>query len=71
MGGARFSLSGPIVPFCETVLHRSSLVMSKSANKCNHLYMQACPLEDGLVDAIKRGDIGPKVSQRAHNVIHQ
>ncbi|KAK9942738.1 hypothetical protein M0R45_008387 [Rubus argutus] len=61
MGGAEIVKSDPAVSFCETVLEKSSLtVMSKSPNKHNHLYMEACPLEEGLPEAIDDGHIGPR-----------
>ncbi|GJS11227.1 ARID DNA-binding domain-containing protein [Tanacetum coccineum] len=50
-----------VVAFRETVLEKSSrTVMSKSPNKHNRLYMEAQPMEEGLVEAIDEGRIGPR-----------
>ena len=39
--------------FLETVLHKSSrVVMIKSPNKHNRLYMEAQPMKEGLTEAI-------------------
>ncbi|MCI18268.1 elongation factor 2-like, partial [Trifolium medium] len=49
MNGAEISISDPIVSFRETVLEKSShIVMSKSPNRHNRLYMEARPMEEGL-----------------------
>lgn len=51
----------PIVTYKETVTTLSSqVVMSKSANKHNRLYVTAQPLEEGIPDLIEKGDMGPK-----------
>ncbi|KAJ0964776.1 hypothetical protein J5N97_025914 [Dioscorea zingiberensis] len=56
MGGAEITVSDPVVSFRETVLEKSCrMVMSKSPNKHNRLYMEARPMEDGLVEAIDEG----------------
>ncbi|KAK7850918.1 elongation factor 2 [Quercus suber] len=75
MGGAEISKSDPIVSFRETVLDKSSrVVMSKSPNKHNRLYMEARPMEEGLAEAIDDGRIGPrddpKVIPTARRVIY-
>ncbi|KAF9615062.1 hypothetical protein IFM89_021633 [Coptis chinensis] len=60
MGGAEIIKSDPIVSFRETVLEKSDhIVMSKSPNKHNRLYMVARPLGDDLTAAIDDGRIGP------------
>lgn len=44
MGGAEIRISDPVVAFRETVTQMSNhIVMSKSANKHNRLYLQVCP----------------------------
>ncbi|PNY05139.1 elongation factor 2-like protein [Trifolium pratense] len=59
MNGAEISISDPIVSFRETVLEKSShIVMSKSPNRHNRLYMEARPMEEGLAQAIDDGRIG-------------
>ena len=66
MGGAPIKISEPVVGFRETVTDRSKrMIMSKSPNKHNRLYMQACPLEDGLADAIENGDVTPRDEPKA------
>ncbi|GKC88030.1 elongation factor 2 [Tanacetum coccineum] len=60
MGGASIVKSDPVVSFRETVLEKSCCtVMSKFPNKHNHLYMKARPMEEGLVEAIDEGRLGP------------
>ncbi len=54
-------MSEPVVAFRETVSKTSDhIVMSKSPNKHNRIYMQARPLEDGLAEIIDEGKIGPR-----------
>ncbi len=61
MGGAEIKVSEPVVSFRETVSATSDhIVMSKSPNKHNRLYLQARPLEDGLAEIIDEGKIGPR-----------
>jgi elongation factor 2 len=61
MGGAEIRVSDPVVAFRETVTKTSErMVMSKSPNKHNRLYMQARPIEDGLAEAIDDGRMGPR-----------
>jgi elongation factor 2 len=61
MGGAEIRISDPVVSFRETVTATSTrVVMSKSPNKHNRLYLQARPLEEGLAEAIDEGTIGPR-----------
>jgi len=48
-----FSVSPPVVEFCESVTARSSIVcLGKSPNKHNRLYFTAEPLEEKLIRAI-------------------
>ncbi|KAJ6419700.1 hypothetical protein OIU84_029759 [Salix udensis] len=61
MGGAEIIKSDPVVSFRETVLEKSCrVVMSKSPNKHNRLYMEARPMEEGLAEAIDDGRVGPR-----------
>ena len=61
VGGAESTQSDPVVSFRETVLEKSCrVVMSKSPNKHNYLYMEALPKEDGLAEAIDEGRVGPR-----------
>lgn len=58
MGGAEIKVSEPVVAFRETVTAMSDhVVMSKSPNKHNRLYIQARPMEDGLPEAIEGGKV--------------
>jgi translation elongation factor EF-G len=51
-------ISEPVVAFRETVTATSDhVVMSKSPNKHNRLYIQARPMEDGLAEAIEAGKV--------------
>jgi len=61
MGGAQIRVSPPVVSFRETVNATSDhVVMSKSPNKHNRIYLQARPAEEGLAQAIDDGKIGPR-----------
>ena len=61
MGGAQIRVSPPVVSFRETVNAMSDhVVMSKSPNKHNRIYLQARPMEEGLAEAIDDGKIGPR-----------
>jgi elongation factor 2 len=61
MGGAPIRVSPPVVSFRETVSATSDhIVMSKSPNKHNRIYLQARPMEEGLAEAIDDGKIGPR-----------
>ncbi len=53
-----FQVSEPVVSFRETVTKASDhIVMSKSPNKHNRLYITARPLEDGLAEVIDEGKV--------------
>lgn len=53
--------SEPVVSYRETVAEESNIMcLSKSPNKHNRLFMRACPMPDGLAEAIDSG----KVSSR-------
>ncbi|GFZ12639.1 ribosomal protein S5/Elongation factor G/III/V family protein [Actinidia rufa] len=70
MGGAEIVKSDPVVSFRETVLEKSCrIVMSKSPNKHNRLYMEARPLEEGLAEAIDDGRIGPRDDPKVRSKI--
>jgi elongation factor 2 len=61
MGGAEIKKSPPVVSFCETVSGKSDhVVMCKSPNKHNRIYLQAVPFEEGLAKAIDDKKIGPR-----------
>lgn len=64
--------SDPVVTYRETVTEQSSQVcLSKSPNKHNRLYCTAEPLQEGLADAIEKGDVGARQEpkQRARVLI--
>nr|GLL17579.1 elongation factor 2 [Ipomoea trifida] len=70
MGGAEIITSDPVVSFRETVLEKSCrIVMSKSPNKHNRLYMEARPMEEGLAEAIDDGRIGPRDDPKVRSKI--
>lgn len=70
MGGAEIRVSEPVVAFRETVNTRSDhIVMSKSPNKHNRLYLQARPMESGMAEAIDEGRIGPRDDPKARTKI--
>jgi len=66
MGGAEIKVSEPVVSFRETVTERSvRTVMSKSPNKHNRLYVEACELEEGLAEDIEEGNVTPRDDPKA------
>ena len=70
MGGAEIRISDPVVSFRETVTDTSDhVVMSKSPNKHNRLYMTARPMEDGLAEAIDDGKVGPRDDPKVRSKI--
>jgi len=61
MGGAEIIVSEPVVSFRETVTAESSEVcLSKSPNKHNRLFVVAKPFEEGLSEAIEKGEVSDK-----------
>lgn len=55
-----------MVSYRETVSAESSVMcLSKSPNKHNRLFMKARPFEDGLAEAIDKGDIGSRQEIKA------
>eukprot|EP00899_Mesostigma_viride_P009973 jgi/Mesvir1/18978/Mv18943-RA.1 len=70
MGGAEIKVGNPVVSFRETVTEKSCrVVMSKSPNKHNRLYLEARPLEEGLPEAIDDGRVGPRDDPKARSKI--
>jgi len=59
-----FTVSPPVVGFCETVCQKSSVVcLGKSPNKHNRLYMTAEPLGLELANALEQGKLELKDSK--------
>jgi len=59
--GIPIKKSDPVVSYRETVSEETCrTMMSKSPNKHNRLQMRAAPLNDGLAEAIDKGDIAPR-----------
>uniref|UniRef100_A0A6B2KY02 Tr-type G domain-containing protein n=1 Tax=Arcella intermedia TaxID=1963864 RepID=A0A6B2KY02_9EUKA len=55
-----FTVSPPVVGFCETVTTQSSTTcMGKSPNRHNRLYFTAEPLEEEIIQAIEKETIDP------------
>jgi elongation factor 2 len=64
-GGIELRTSDPVVSYRESVLASSSeVVLSKSPNKHNRLYMSAQPLSKGLAEAIDEGEINPRDDEK-------
>ncbi|KAJ1448992.1 P-loop containing nucleoside triphosphate hydrolase protein [Pelagophyceae sp. CCMP2097] len=68
--GCEVKVSDPVVSYRESVSAASSeTCLSKSPNKHNRLYMEACPMSDDLANAIEEGKISakddPKIRARA------
>jgi len=61
MGGAEIIVSEPVVSYRETVVGESNQIcLSKSPNKHNRLFCVAKPFEEGLSEAIEKGEISDK-----------
>lgn len=70
LGGAEIRISDPVVSFRETVSATSDhVVMSKSPNKHNRIYLQARPMEDGLAEAVDDGKVGPRDDPKARSKV--
>jgi len=66
MGGAPIKISDPVVSYRETVQDESSqVVLSKSPNKHNRLYVKAAAMPDNMDQAIEEGDIAPRQEVKA------
>ena len=66
MNGAELRVSDPVVSYRETVEAESErIVMAKSPNKHNRLYMKAKPIEEGLDNAIEDGEVTPRDDPKA------
>jgi len=58
MQNVELKVSQPVVPFCETVVERSSMsCLAKSPNGHNRFYAICDPLAEGLAEAIESGQI--------------
>ncbi|MDO8655841.1 MAG: EF-Tu/IF-2/RF-3 family GTPase, partial [Nanoarchaeota archaeon] len=55
--GVEVKTSNPIVVYRETCMKPGQEIMGKSPNKHNHLFFIVEPLEDGVYQSIKKGDI--------------
>jgi elongation factor 2 len=61
MNGVELKTTDPIVSYRETVSAESNqVVLSKSPNKHNRLYLKAEPFQDGLAEAVESGKVNPK-----------
>jgi len=59
--GTDVKVSDPVVSYRESVSANSAQTcLSKSPNKHNRLYMEACPLAEELADAIEAGKVSAK-----------
>jgi len=60
MKGAPIKMGQPVVSFCETVKAKTEMVViSKSPNKYNRVYLQAQPLGEDFCKAVDSKDINP------------
>jgi elongation factor 2 len=65
-----FTVSEPIVPYCETVTEMSRVVcLAKSPNKHNRLFCRAEPINDKLVNEMIEGDLPKDPKERARYLI--
>eukprot|EP01025_Chloroclados_australasicus_P019555 TRINITY_DN2067_c0_g1_i6.p1 TRINITY_DN2067_c0_g1~~TRINITY_DN2067_c0_g1_i6.p1 ORF type:complete len:843 (-),score=96.27 TRINITY_DN2067_c0_g1_i6:852-3380(-) len=72
MGGAEIVVSEPVVSYRETVTKTSDhVVMAKSTNKHNRIFIQGKPLDDQLTIAIEEGNISPSddVKERGKKLV--
>jgi len=65
MKGAPIKMGQPVVSFCETVKAKTELVViSKSPNKHNRIYLQAQPLGEDFCKAVDSKDINPEAEMK-------
>lgn len=59
--GTEVKISDPVVSYRETVSAESNTIcLSKSPNKHNRLYLQACPLEAGIPEDVEESRLNPR-----------
>jgi elongation factor 2 len=63
-GGIELAASSPIVAYRESVLGQGKIVMTKSPNKHNKLWVQVKPLEDKVVELMENGELAEKIEQK-------
>lgn len=66
--GIDVELSPPIVVYRETILRPSTMVEGKSPNKHNKLYFIVEPLEDGVYEAMRAGEIPSTIEVKKKNL---
>lgn len=65
MKGAPIKMGQPVVSFCETVKAKTEMVViSKSPNKHNRIYLQAQPLGEDFCKAVDSKDINPEAEMK-------
>merc|ERR1711953_1261010 len=64
-----FSVSDPVVSYCETVTELSSTCLAKSPNKHNRIYLTAEPLPEEINCLIEDGKLGPKAEAKERSRI--
>ena len=66
--GIDVELSPPIVVYRETIIKPSPMVEGKSPNKHNKLYFIVEPLEDGVYEAMRSGEIPSTIEVKKKNL---
>ncbi|MEM7821620.1 MAG: elongation factor EF-2 [Candidatus Aenigmatarchaeota archaeon] len=66
--GIDVEMSKPIVVYRETIFEKSPEVEGKSPNKHNKFYITVEPLEEGVYNAMKEGEIPSTISVKAKNI---
>jgi elongation factor 2 len=60
LAGIELKINDPVVSFRETVTAKSEVVLSKSPNKHNRLFLYAEPLPEGFSEDVESGFINPR-----------
>jgi elongation factor 2 len=60
LAGIELKINDPVVSFRETVTTKSEVVLSKSPNKHNRLFLYTEPLPEGFAEDVESGFINPR-----------
>jgi elongation factor 2 len=66
--GIDVEMSKPIVVYRETIFEKSPEIEGKSPNRHNRFYITVEPLEEGVYQAMKEGEIPSTISVKAKNI---
>ncbi len=67
--GMKLKKKKPVVSFCETVVQKSEICLSKSSNKHNRLFMTAEPIEKEVLSLLEDKKLGPTMDPKENQKI--